>query len=166
MTCSSGMAHPSPHTALNVASASPALTVARSPSYADRLTGGMVQQHLATFLAHLEGNDQAGRLPAFVRRELEAYLACGLLADGCVQCERCGDDMVVAFSCKGRGFCPSCGGRRMTELARASLPPSASRHQRDARLDVRSSNVTRLQRLALNRPPPSLPASTSPTKNA
>ena len=24
--------------------------------------------------------------------------------------------MVVAFSCKGR-FCPSCGGRRMTELA-------------------------------------------------
>lgn len=31
------------------------------------------QQHLATFLAHLEGNDQAGRLPAFVRRELEAY---------------------------------------------------------------------------------------------
>ena len=25
--------------------------------------------------------------------------------------------MVVAFSCKGRGFCPSCGGRRMSELA-------------------------------------------------
>jgi transposase-like zinc-binding protein/putative transposase len=24
---------------------------------------------------------------------------------------------VVAFSCKGRAFCPSCGGRRMTELA-------------------------------------------------
>lgn len=25
--------------------------------------------------------------------------------------------MVVAFSCKGRGVCPSCGGRRMSELA-------------------------------------------------
>jgi hypothetical protein len=25
--------------------------------------------------------------------------------------------MAVAFSCKGRGFCPSCGGRRMSELA-------------------------------------------------
>jgi Protein of unknown function (Hypoth_ymh)/Transposase zinc-binding domain len=25
--------------------------------------------------------------------------------------------MVVAFSCKGRGFCPSCGGRRMSALA-------------------------------------------------
>ncbi len=24
---------------------------------------------------------------------------------------------LVPFSCKGRGFCPSCGGRRMTELA-------------------------------------------------
>lgn len=25
--------------------------------------------------------------------------------------------MVVAFSCKGRGFCPSCTGRRMADLA-------------------------------------------------
>ena len=24
---------------------------------------------------------------------------------------------VVAFSCKGRGFCPSCGGRRMADTA-------------------------------------------------
>jgi hypothetical protein len=24
---------------------------------------------------------------------------------------------VVAFSCRGRGFCPSCGGRRLSELA-------------------------------------------------
>jgi len=24
---------------------------------------------------------------------------------------------LVAFSCKGRGFCPSCGGRRLTERA-------------------------------------------------
>jgi hypothetical protein len=23
----------------------------------------------------------------------------------------------VAFSCKGRGFCPSCGGRRMSDTA-------------------------------------------------
>ena len=60
-----------------------------------------------------------GGLPPFVTRELRAYLRCGLLEHGCVhvRCERCGDDMVVAFSCKGRGFCPSCGGRRMTELA-------------------------------------------------
>jgi hypothetical protein len=29
----------------------------------------------------------------------------------------CGLDRVVAFSCKGRGFCPSCGGRRMADTA-------------------------------------------------
>ena len=32
--------------------------------------------------------------------------------------EGCGLDRVVALSCKGRGFCPRCAGRRMTETAR------------------------------------------------
>ncbi len=32
-------------------------------------------------------------------------------------CFTCGSDALVAFSCKGRGFCPSCGGRRMAESA-------------------------------------------------
>ena len=31
------------------------------------------------------------------------------------QCEGCAREHLVPFSCKGRGFCPSCGGRRMTE---------------------------------------------------
>src|SRR5712692_5034827 len=30
---------------------------------------------------------------------------------------RCAREHLVPFSCKGRGFCPSCGGRRMTERA-------------------------------------------------
>ena len=34
-----------------------------------------------------------------------------------VRCERCAFEHLVPFSCKGRGFCPSCGGRRMTERA-------------------------------------------------
>jgi len=34
-----------------------------------------------------------------------------------VHCSRCGKDELVAFSCKGRGFCPSCGARRMADLA-------------------------------------------------
>ena len=29
----------------------------------------------------------------------------------------CGLDRLVPFSCRGRGFCPSCGGRRMAERA-------------------------------------------------
>ena len=43
----------------------------------------------------------------------------GILAQGFlrVHCDACGRDRFVAFSCKGRGFCPSCGGRRMADTA-------------------------------------------------
>lgn len=34
-----------------------------------------------------------------------------------MRCEGCHADKLVAFSCKKRGFCPSCGGRRMAETA-------------------------------------------------
>jgi Transposase zinc-binding domain len=89
------------------------------PTYQRRQPEGSVlyrtlQAHLDTFLPRTAGADCRG-LPAFVIRELRAYLRCGLLKHGCVhvRCPRCADEMVVAFSCKGRGFCPSCGGRRM-----------------------------------------------------
>ena len=32
-------------------------------------------------------------------------------------CDDCGHDYFVAFSCKGRGVCPSCNTRRMVETA-------------------------------------------------
>lgn len=34
-----------------------------------------------------------------------------------MRCEGCRAEKLVAFSCKKRGFCPSCGGRRMAETA-------------------------------------------------
>jgi Transposase zinc-binding domain len=34
-----------------------------------------------------------------------------------VRCEACHAEKLVAFSCKKRGFCPSCGARRMAETA-------------------------------------------------
>jgi Transposase zinc-binding domain len=34
-----------------------------------------------------------------------------------VRCEGCALERLVPFSCRGRDFCPSCGGRRMTERA-------------------------------------------------
>jgi hypothetical protein len=73
---------------------------------------------LQTFLARADEHGGFG-LPGFVRRELYAYLDCGILANGFarVHCASCGRDELVAFSCKGRGFCPSCGGRRMAETA-------------------------------------------------
>ena len=34
-----------------------------------------------------------------------------------LRCDYCGHDKLVAFSCKCRGFCPSCGARRMAQTA-------------------------------------------------
>jgi uncharacterized Zn finger protein (UPF0148 family) len=34
-----------------------------------------------------------------------------------VRCESCHAEKLVAFSCKGRAICPSCGARRMVETA-------------------------------------------------
>ena len=58
-------------------------------------------------------------LPAHVRAEFERYLDCGVLAQGFarVRCSGCGHAFLLAFSCKGRGLCPSCGARRMVETA-------------------------------------------------
>ncbi len=58
-------------------------------------------------------------LPGYVQREFEDHLKCGRLEHGFlrVRCETCHEERLVAFSCKRRGFCPSCGARRMVESA-------------------------------------------------
>jgi len=47
------------------------------------------------------------------------YLDCGVWDNGFarVRCRRCPQEFLVAFSCKGRGLCPSCGAKRAAELA-------------------------------------------------
>jgi len=54
-----------------------------------------------------------------VAAEFERYLACGILANGFarVRCADCAEEILVAFSCKGRGICPSCTTRRMQSTA-------------------------------------------------
>ena len=51
--------------------------------------------------------------------EFDAFLECGILAHGFLRlrCGECGHEKLVAFSCKRRGICPSCGARRMAETA-------------------------------------------------
>ena len=58
-------------------------------------------------------------VPAHVEKELRSYLKCGILAHGFARarCSGCGYDFLVAFSCKGRGACPSCNAKRMAETA-------------------------------------------------
>jgi hypothetical protein len=49
----------------------------------------------------------------------ELILECGVLAHGFLRlrCGECAHEKRVAFSCKRRGFCPSCGARRIAETA-------------------------------------------------
>jgi ribosomal protein S27E len=62
---------------------------------------------------------QEREVPRFVERELTGYLRCGRPEYGFakVRCQACEHITVVAFSCKGRGVCPSCAGRRMADVA-------------------------------------------------
>ena len=78
----------------------------------------IVQENLLTFYQQMEREYENG-LPDFVKKEFEEFLKCGVLAHGFlrVQCESCYHEKLVAFSCKRRGFCPSCGARRMAESA-------------------------------------------------
>ena len=77
----------------------------------------VVQENLRSFqdLCHEEGK----HLPAHVTKEFEAFLKCGVLAHGFLRfrCVDCKHERLVAFSCKKRGFCGSCGARRMAETA-------------------------------------------------
>jgi len=79
----------------------------------------IVHAHLATFRAQAASLRDGEGLPRFVEREFRDLLRCGFLAGGFARfrCDACGLDRLVPFSCKGRGFCPSCGGRRMAERA-------------------------------------------------
>jgi hypothetical protein len=93
-----------------------------TPTYRRRepeksLLHATVRQHLESFLAEL-AQDGSG-LPRFVVAEFERYLRCGILANGFarVRCTACGDELLVAFSCKSRGICPSCTTRRMQGTA-------------------------------------------------
>jgi hypothetical protein len=79
-----------------------------------------VQEHLETWLAQCrDGDYDAGAVPAYVEREFRRYLECGILAHGFARapCGQCGHDFLIAFSCKGRGVCPSYNARRMVETA-------------------------------------------------
>lgn len=57
-------------------------------------------------------------LPSFVERTFERFLGCGDVRTGfawleCMHCDS--SHKVVPCSCGSRGFCPTCGGRRMVE---------------------------------------------------
>jgi hypothetical protein len=82
----------------------------RSPFYAvlyqffDRFTRGYEQGFERTF----------GPLRGIVPKTVERFFGCGLPEGGLARgrCNVCGNEYLVAFSCKQRGFCPSCCAKR------------------------------------------------------
>jgi len=77
-----------------------------------------VQTHFETWSALATGPCDESP-PAYIEQAFRRYLDCGILANGFARahCDECGHDFLIAFSCKGRGVCPSCNTRRMAETA-------------------------------------------------
>ncbi|MBC8254802.1 MAG: transposase [Ardenticatenia bacterium] len=94
----------------------PARTYQRREPEKDLLYRVLID-HLETFLQRTRTSEHS--LPSHVEGELRSYLECGLLSYGFLRlrCPDCNTSRTVAFSCKGRGFCPSCMGRRMVDTA-------------------------------------------------
>lgn len=88
----------------------------------------IVSDNLESFLRYTREHYRKP-LPRYVEREFRRFIRCGILSFGLtrLRCARCGKDMLVAHSCKGRGICCSCTGRRMAATAlhivRNVLPP-------------------------------------------
>lgn len=61
-------------------------------------------------------------LRRYMERDFSRYLECGDFAHGSawVRCESCKDELLVIFSCKGRGNCPSCNAKQ-THVTAAHL---------------------------------------------
>jgi Putative transposase/Transposase zinc-binding domain len=93
-------------------------------TYTPRDPSGTVLYHviaepLETLLASLADDPEATGLPAYVQREFYDSVRCGILAHGVLRlgCDTCHHELLVPFSGKRRGFCPSCAGRRMAQMA-------------------------------------------------
>jgi len=68
----------------------------------------------------LREQERVGRnVPVFIKDEFRKYLRCGIPEYGFVRtyCYQCRESGIVAFSCKKRGYCPSCCARRMNDEA-------------------------------------------------
>ena len=56
---------------------------------------------------------------------MSEVLQCGILAHGFLRlgCDTCPKELLLPFSCKRRGFCPSCAARRMAQTAAHLVVP-------------------------------------------
>ena len=95
-----------------------------------------VQRHHDTFVGRYPEfyEPRLGPLRPVVSEVFGKFLQCGILERGFarVRCDRCAHENLVAFSCKGRWFCPSCHQRKVLQtgahLVDRVLLPVPHRH--------------------------------------
>jgi ribosomal protein S27E len=106
---------PKERTQLNLTSLTPASVCYQRHKPEDTNLYKIIEQNLPSFQSYLSSADIS--LPQFVDEEFREYLRCSLLEHSFihVKCDDCTFEHLVAFSCNLRGFCPSCGARRMIE---------------------------------------------------
>lgn len=88
----------------------------------------VVRENLLSFIELAEADPSSASLPDYIKKEFHEFLDCGMLQKGFlrVRCEDCHHERLLAFSCKKRGFCPSCTGRKQaltTEFVMEELLP-------------------------------------------
>jgi len=89
----------------------------------DTVLYNIVEQHAPSFFQAL--GEQGASLPGFVRDEFDAYLRYGRLEYGFIRakCQACRFEHLAAFSCKLRGFCPSCADAPMGSVVSLATAP-------------------------------------------
>ena len=100
------------------ADAQPVVQVRRRPE--TTVLYQVVREHAETLFAEARRRSESGAsYPRYVEEEFRRFSECGILGRGFarIRCEDCGQEELLAFSCKVRSLCPSCVGRRMADTA-------------------------------------------------
>ena len=97
------------------------LTKYEPRNFSESLLYQTISQNMDSFFRASESKPDCKSLPKFVKREFKKFLTCGNPEFGLtrVKCNDnvCKSSVWVPTSCKTRGFCPSCGSRRMNVAA-------------------------------------------------
>ncbi len=133
---------PAPHASQHVFERSPGAATSPLPrGYRPRRPQGtafhrVISDHLETMLQDARDRSAHGfGLPSHVEDSFRRLLDCGVVERGFarVVCPSCQYEVLVPFSCKVRGLCPSCDGRRMAagaaDLVDHILPVDADYRQ-------------------------------------
>jgi ribosomal protein S27E len=80
----------------------------------------IIQKHYTEFLVQYDDScvRKYGYLRPIISEVVQGYLKCGDLSEGFarVRCPDCHHEYLLAFSCRGRWFCPSCHAKKVVQF--------------------------------------------------